>query len=72
MTHRYARLTLRTDGSRFSETLEIDSEEVAVRYGKGRGGRLEFLELVNHWNRQAVTSREGVPVHIFAAEVTSS
>jgi hypothetical protein len=68
--HRYTRTTLRPDGSRFVESLDIESERVAME-SRGRGGRLEFLELVNRWNRLALVAQPGSPLHIFTAEVTS-
>lgn len=73
MTHRYTRTTIKADGSRHVESLDLDAVQVAMTLGGNRAGnRLDFLELVNRWNRAGLAATEpSAPVYIFTAEVTS-
>lgn len=74
MAHRYTRTAIRPDGSRHVESLSLDPVRVAMQLGGGNrtGGRLDFLELVNRWNRAGLAATEpSAPVYVFTAEVTS-
>lgn len=75
MTHTYTRTAIKADGSRHVESLSLDPVAVTMALGGGNrtGGRLDFLELVNRWNRAGLAATEPEsPVYIFTAEVTSA
>lgn len=73
MTYRYTRHCYRlSDGRSFAESLEMTGEAVAMQTGR-TGNRLDFLELLNKWNRAGVGQSLGANgmIYVYAAEVTS-
>lgn len=56
MIHLYKAIYTRADGKRLEEQKQIEGVDVAMQTngklgGCGRGDRLDFLELINRWNR---------------------
>lgn len=57
MVYEYIRFCHRaSDGKQFKELCSITGEQVAMQRGGGGGSRLEFLELLNSWNRNGTLS----------------
>lgn len=58
MTHKYNRFCLRlSDGKTFNETFQISGEQVASQTGSA-GREIDFLRLLNKWNREGQMSGE--------------
>lgn len=72
MTHIYKRHIWTPDGRHLVDVVELTGVDVAIQLGKGVGGRLEFLELVNRWNRIGAHSPCDGPRYLYLAEVTSA
>jgi hypothetical protein len=69
MIHRYTRHTYTSDGRHLVETAALTNIDVACTLGTGTGGRLEFLELVNRWNRAGLAATVlDAPRYVFIAE----
>lgn len=71
MRHTYARHCYRiSDGKRFTESRDIEGVQVAIELGNsGRAGnRLDFLELVNRWNRAGIGGPDSNFVYTYVAE----
>lgn len=56
MTHKYNRFCLRlSDGKTFNEVNQISGEQVASQTGSA-GREIDFLRLLNKWNREGQMS----------------
>lgn len=61
--YRYTRLSIKPNGERIVEKLEMRGDELYRRTGKV--GVINFLLLLDKWNKQSLGQDAGTPIHIY-------